>query len=715
MTRKRANKRAVAVAMQAIKKKKPATTPASAPLPKSVSTSTAVQVSLEAPETVKEEQQAVPATFLIEKHRYTKGRINTRVAQDDDAAPPPLCSRFGPHYIKTTFLLDCSNRRAHATIEERNLWQEYDRLCAFYRGVDWQVNKTAMEACAMTVAECRLAAASKRQQGNATSTTVEPAAAMIPIEENVKGAFDAHVAVRRRKRVLVPFSGGLSSMATLWWCLLQDYDVYLCYAFAALDATPTIAEKPAEIECLLRLLQYARTRDGTLLFDRRDQPEAGVHQLTRAEISERIRIVQVPQSAYNLPNGIGIDIRNQEPFASDVQGERCKAHPQAYLLLYRHLITVAASLQCTGIAMGMHGDARQLLTSASKFFAQVYAHDLQMPFASRTEALVCFQEAATQSWHVWKSYFLRREQQEDIDGVWQTCGPALMPNTSHYVSTCSNPARPALQDVLLQAQLAAFDRVQCLIADEAEKEQGKIDAALARGEKLRKKRAPDPLQHTQYLAIFMEEKARLLSKAPPGLFHFCNQCLDCAQWREITAVWERGGAARRIAPQWQNLFCEYLARIEDASLHSKPLLQQQDQTIIINAQPEVQPTTMQQPELTLADLPAAVPATTGDESSDEFMLEENDDDEEEAADDNVVAQPAVTDVEELDGTVAVAEDGDDAKVDDGEDDGGEGEEEEEEDGGEGDEEELSLEEEEEEEEDDDDDDDGDDGDDGSDY
>jgi hypothetical protein len=605
----------------ATKKKKPAPPPITAAVVPSA-------VDIDMPHTSPPAAFAEPTavtTVIVERNR--KSKLNTRVPSDDSAT---LSARFGPHYIKTTFLMHSSCARAHATVEERELLAQYDAICNLYKDVEWQINRAAMDACSMMSAEVQRACDRKRVAENIENQPTLPPSHVAAVEEPTAIDFDVHVAQRRRKRVLVPFSGGLSSMATLWWCLRKDYDIYLCYAFGALDATATIAEKPAEIECLLRLLEYARTVDGKLLFN--NSCNGGVHGLTRAEINARIRIVQVPQASYNMP--AAGDAIGMPPFADDVNGQRCKAHPQAYLLLYRHLLTVAESLQCSGIALGMHGDAKQLLQSAQKFFTKIHTHDLVMPFANRTEALVCLQEAATQSWHVWRSYFENgdvRQQQQANGGVWQTCGPALMPNVAHYVTTCSAPPRLSVNELMTKAQEAAVSRIVCLLQEEAEKEQEKIDAALQSGKKLRKKRTPDPLQYARYTEIFLEEKAKLSSEQAVGPFHFCRRCADCRPWRQVVAAWDEAGCSKRIAPHWQNLFCEYLARLDAASVHTRG---EPSSTIAVDAKvmpARTLPAAAAQ-ELTLQDLP-------NEDSSDEFIVQ-NEDEEPDAG------SQAAADVEE---------------------------------------------------------------------
>lgn len=627
---------------------------------------------------------ALPAntnTFLIEKHRYTKGRLNTKTEKTGE---PSLCLRFGPHYIKTTFLANGHAVRPHVPTDEANLLREYERICTIYRNVDWQVNRAALEACSMSDEDMRRASDLRSGQrandssGRSTAMTASVAeASTAPIlcgDASLREIFDAPVVQRKRKRVLVPFSGGLSSMATLWWCLLQDYDVFLCYAFGALDNCATIAEKPAEIECLLRLLQYARTIDGRLLFDKRERPESGVHELTREEIAQRIRVVQVPQSAYYLPDRL--DVSQDEPFCNDQRGARLKAHPQAYLLFYRQMTIVAQSLDCTGIALGMHGDAQQLLNAAHGVFDKLHSHSLLMPFATRVEALVAFQEAAQQSWLVWKSFFLQQQQQQqqqppqppqqqqqslhkdtapqqpkqrseqansddrepDCAVVWQTAGAALMPNASHYVTTCSTTsAVRAKRDAVLQsAQNAALERVQCLLEEDLIKEQARIDAAVARGEKPRKKRAPDPFQHAQYLTFFAEELSRQQSGESDGksLFHFCNRCIDCWQWRSIVAEWHAtlgASAMTAVAPQWQNLATEYVARIaasqqRNGSKEATVVCEPVPTTAIDAARTAGENAPVEPQELSLADLqPSRKRLRSGDnedESSEDSCCEE---------------------------------------------------------------------------------------------
>lgn len=533
------------------------------------------QMLLEQPQ-ISQQQQQIPKTtenkndFLIEKHRYTKGRLNTRV--ETDAVDPPLCARFGVHFIKTLFLMyRCNENCTHASNEQIELMLQYEKTCAIYNGVTWAVNRLAMEACSMTRAEMQNASMTEMR----FDSTIPKKADEITVLHDVKSIFAGQVVQRRRKKVLVPFSGGLSSMATLWWCLLKDYDIFLCYAFGALDNTKEITQKPGEIECLLRLLQYARKVDGTLLFDKSDCPESGVHALSRAEIAQRIRIVQVPQSTYYFSENDSSVITTRQPYCDNIVGSRSvKAHPQSYLLFYRQMITVAQSLDCSGIAMGMHGDAKELLTAAQPFFAKLYQHDLIAPFQTRTEALVAFQEAAEKSWQVWKSYF---DQKDTVShGVWQTAGPALMPNAAHYVSTCTAIDRLSREEILFQAQTAALERVQAMMAEEIEREQAKFDAAVARGEKIRKKRAPDPFQHAKYLEFFLEEKARLACDSGK-LFHFCNNCIDCWQWREIVTAWSSTKKVQ-VAPQWQNLLNEYVARLHK----SQPTHNFRTQEIIVS-------------------------------------------------------------------------------------------------------------------------------------
>lgn len=526
-------------------------------------------------------------SFLIEKHRYTKGRLatNERVENAKKKSESPLCLRFGPHFIKTTFLMDRCNPRSYCGQEERALMQTYESLCTrYYRDVDWQVNQTALSACAMT-REQKVEASRRRLHSDPSlpgaTTTTAPPNDSTSMAAAIDGINIFKTAERGRKRVLISFSGGIGSMAALWWCLQQDYDVVLCYAFGALSRTPQVVENVHEIECLLRLLQYSRKKDGRLLFDCRDTPETGVHKLSRQEIMQQIRIIEIPQSAYYL--SAEQEAHTTQPFAADenVLGVRLKAHPQAYLLMYRSLLNVAQSMQCHAVCLGVHGDARQLLQSAQPFFAnKIFKHQLLVPFESRQETLLAFGEAATRSWQVWKSYFDQAAQGStagcgaDLQrGIWRTAGPALMPNAAHYVSTCATRRYESIENILLQAQKSALEKVQCLLTENERKEQTKLDAATASGEKIRKKRAVDPFQHPLYMQLFLQEKARLVVCSNGGsngsakkdddqrAFHFCNDCLDCLQWRHTLLTNKSNLIA---APQWQNLASEYLSQLQAA-------------------------------------------------------------------------------------------------------------------------------------------------------
>jgi len=508
--------------------------------------------------------------FLIDKHRYTKGRIvpNRQTQQSFEASDPPLCLRYGSHYIRTTFLLDRSALRQRCSREEAALLKMYDELCQqYYDAVDWQINESAFQSCRLSKNDEMIARRRRRSTENRYQL---PEDSPTTRSDDKQIRCDAHVQNRGRKRVLVAFSGGISSMSALWHCLEQDYDVVLCYACGALVRSADAKQNAREIECLLRILQYARKNDGTLLFDCLAEPGSGVRTLSRQQILQRIRIVEVPQTSYVLPaQADNIPIWQT---AINAEGLRMKAHPQSYLLLYRTLLNVAQSMRCDTLCLGLYGDAVRLLRAAETFWsAKVYKHKLLVPFSTRIEAMSSFQHAALRSWQVWKGYFEKKETGVEMDtgSVWRTAGPALMPNAAHYVSTCTvenDGDHTNAENVLLTAQKLALERIECIMKQEAEEELRKIDNAAIKGIEMRKKRAVEPYQHPLFLQTVLEEKAKLLcgrelDNIVP--FHFCNDCLDCRPWRNCNVESCRKNDDSKLLC-WQNLAAEYIQRLMDA-------------------------------------------------------------------------------------------------------------------------------------------------------
>ena len=353
-------------------------------------------------------EEPIVAT-TIEKQRSNKNR---NVAKQD--TEPILSNRYGPHYIKTSFLIDRSNVTNQPSNEELNLFKVYQELAQHYSSMNWQVNEDALAACSMTVAEKKLASSRKVTAAEPVGITCCPP--VKPMQSREIGVEIEHMQIRRRKKVLVPVSGGLTSLATLWWCLLQDFDVYLCYAFDSLSRQPNSVENPFEIQCLLRLLQYARRKDGTLLFECAEKG-GGVYELTRAEIQQRIRVVQVPLSSYYMQN---IDAVPQIMATEN----SLKAHPQSYLLFYRQMIIVAQSLSCSAIVVGLCGHGKTLLEAANPAWTAVHRHELIFPFNSRKEVLNAFQDAVEQSWNVWKSY-LQSDENSKTAGMQRISAGAL--------------------------------------------------------------------------------------------------------------------------------------------------------------------------------------------------------------------------------------------------------------------------------------------------
>ena len=508
-------------------------------------------------------EESITAT-IVEKQRSNKNR---NVAKLDQATP--ISQRYGPHFIKTTFLIDRCHVMGKPSHEELKLLRAYDELAKKYSSVDWQVNEDALDACLMSKEEKKIAIC--REKNATISTEIVGCDAAKPIQSCEFHIDSEFVQQRRRKRVLVPISCGITSLATLWWCLLQDYDVYLCYAFDALSYSAQNSENSFEIQCLLRLLQYLRRKDGTLLFETTDKG-GGIHQLSRSEIHQRIKIIQVPLSSYFL--------KKQDDLLPHQYS--LKAHPQAYLLLYRQILMVAQSLNCSAIAFGMYDDAKNLLQAACPMFTAIYKHELLFPFTSRNETLESFHDAAEQSWNVWKSFGLEKD---NISGIWQTAGPSLMPNLAHYVTTCQTRPQTMLEKNMLKAEEKALASIQKLI------EMEEHDTGQDTSTKGKKKRATDPFQHAQYLTTFTKELEKIQDfENDQGIaFNFCgkNNCIDCWLWRKTLKNQTKRDTARS---KWQNLASEYCARLRANFIRKKAA-----SNIIVK-------NTSKKRELTLADL-----------------------------------------------------------------------------------------------------------------
>jgi len=333
-----------------------------------------------------------------------------------------------------------------------------------------------------------------------------------------------------------------------------------------------------------------------------------------------------------------------------------KARPQSYLLFYRQMITVAQSLSCSSIALGMFGDARLLLDAANSFWKEIHEHDLLFPFESRKNALETFQEACEQSWLVWRSFL---SKQEETVGVWQTAGPSILPNASHYVTTCvTRPPKP-LEAQMLEAQERALERVQELIAVESQKEQDAIDDAIAKGEKMRKKRAVDPFQHAQYLSFFLQELESMKGgNESEQVLNFCGQsnCVDCAVWQCIARNWNTQTDSLRS--KWQNLAGEYCARLKcnlerDKNVPmivAKNLPKKRELAQNGEARPSKRPKSNDQDE----DIDDKLHDDVDDEEKEEFDDEEDEEDAdfEEEDEEEVIDE----DAEEEDGQVILVED-----------------------------------------------------------
>lgn len=92
-----------------------------------------------------------------------------------------------------------------------------------------------------------------------------------------------------RPRILIACSGGLSSLATLWWALQNDYYVYLCYV-NGIEGGDT----ETDVRCLLQLLRFGRDQDGRPFVD---DPENPAGEAVYRPFG-RVKILQMPSQPY---------------------------------------------------------------------------------------------------------------------------------------------------------------------------------------------------------------------------------------------------------------------------------------------------------------------------------------------------------------------------------------------------------------------------------
>lgn len=395
----------------------------------------------------------------------------------------------------------------------------------------------------------------------------------------------------KKRRILVPITGGISSLACLWYALQQkDACVYLCYVSGMFGANMA-----GEMRALMQLVQYGRDQNGVPFVENPANPAGEVvyHPHTR------FKVLCMPSQPYRYPDSASVDQLtpdfagpvHENPHDSRPNGScpdeqtSMKQHPLSYIMLYRVLLDAAQAWECDTILFGAYGQLRELLAATSICFNSITPHNVVFPFEQRTDALYALQEASVRSSQMWTSIRQQQQrQQQQSSGrseslannndsssaqgsrqnslrsssstfsatangstgkkstfgtVWTTPGPSLMPDVSHYAWTCRGAT--VLPDVLQQSEAARVTIEERESDRQAKtKQQDDVDSAGTTKSQTKRKRGVSKAGVTAPITKrFLEEFYARREHRGNNLFNWCGNCIDCYMWRSVSWLWHR--------------------------------------------------------------------------------------------------------------------------------------------------------------------------------
>lgn len=274
------------------------------------------------------------------------------------------------------------------------------------------------------------------------------------IEKNDKNTAVDAVSVPRT-RLLVPVSGGIASMASVWWALNHPHvEVYFCH-LVGLDED--LMDR--QMLCLTCLCLYARTFEGL---------PVGASLSTLPGSSEPVRLSQQNHRMLVLPMPAISFVLDERITSSDGGGasERGnRRHPQTLALMYRQILNAAQAAQCSSIVWSFFDAEKQFIEALHPVFVGVHKHQNIFPFKNRNAAFAEFQKACIVSDRVYSQTVMpvklvdsiavsapkkkqkkaamseQKQQQEMQQQVLQTNGAAIMPDMAQFIVTCQK--RPA--------------------------------------------------------------------------------------------------------------------------------------------------------------------------------------------------------------------------------------------------------------------------------
>ena len=393
----------------------------------------------------------------------------------------------------------------------------------------------------------------------------------------------------KKRRILVPITGGISSLACLWYALQQrDACVYLCYVSGMFGANMA-----GEMRALMQLVRYGRDQNGVPFVENPANPAGEVvyHPHTR------FKVLCMPSQPYRYPDSASVGQLTPEfsgpvhenPHDSRANGScpdeqtSMKHHPLSYIMLYRVLLDAAQAWECDTILFGAYGQLRELLAATSVCFNCISRHNVVFPFEQRTDALYALQEASVRSSQMWTSIRQQQQKQQQNSGrseslgnndsssaqgsrqnslrsssasssfsagnaangnrstfgtVWTTPGPSLMPDVSHYAWTCRGAT--VLPDVLQQSE-AARVTIEERESDRQKKpdQQDDVENASTKSQTKRKRGVSKAGVTAPITKRFLEEFYARREHRGNNLFNWCGNCIDCYMWRSISWLWHR--------------------------------------------------------------------------------------------------------------------------------------------------------------------------------
>lgn len=355
---------------------------------------------------------------------------------------------------------------------------------------------------------------------------------------------------KSRRRVLVPMSGGLSSLACLWWALQNDYHVYLCYVNGVRGANAR-----AEFRALMELLRYGRDQDGEP-FVQYPQNAAGEALLSPYS---RVKIVPIAEQPY-VPPAHAAQLSpgyegpvHENPFVAEASfDEACglKWHPLTYVLLYRTLLNVAQAFECDTIIFGAYDAPRSMLAAAHQSFsAIVLPHRIVFPFERRIDAVYALQEASERSQQMWQSIAAAAaaagaEVNDEASGGGAASEaaatvappPAGLPGAESYAVVHTTPGPSLMPDV---AHFAWTCRARRWGADDDAKPEEPPKKPVAKKRKTGDVTAADEDDTTLSTAEFLRAFYQARHWRGVNIFQWCGNCVDCLMWRSVSWLFHR--------------------------------------------------------------------------------------------------------------------------------------------------------------------------------